>query len=347
VTLRDDVPDPADELVDRWRLKAHEAGTRAAAYLRRVHELEAELARVDEVRRLDPKPPRWAKPKKVGSTDAVIVAMLSDLHLDEVVRAEDMGGVNEYNRAIAEVRLRRWAEKLSLLPTFGPQANVMGLELYLGGDLVNGDIHEGAATNADTLLGTMLHWSEHIAAAIDLVAQHYDTVNVSAVVGNHGRMTPKPRYHLKARDNADWHLSHLVGRAVTATNVRFTIPETPDCIVPILGRTHVLTHGDETRGGSGIGGIWPPIKRMVLRKMDRYSHYGHNVEHVWLGHWHTHVVGDGFTVNGSMVGYDPYAAGHNLKPEPAQQLIAYVTERGVDWSSTLVVDDVESSPKRK
>ena len=41
---------------------------------------------------------------------ATAVLMLSDLHLDEVVNHAEMDGINEYNRAIAEVRLHRIVE---------------------------------------------------------------------------------------------------------------------------------------------------------------------------------------------------------------------------------------------
>lgn len=289
---------------------------------------------------LSPQTPKWTSRKKWGSSDAVVVAMLSDLHLDEIVRAEDVGGINAYNREIALERLRTWAEKMSALASYGPTANVKGIVIMLGGDLLNGDIHEGRATNQDTLLGSMLFWSEHLAAAIDMVAGAFESAHVVSIVGNHGRMTMKPHYKLKSRDNADWHLSHLIQRATVNKEITWNIPETPDVEVMIMGQRHILTHGDETRGGGGIGGIWPPIKRMVSKKQGRYSGLGKPFDCVWMGHWHQLTWADNFVVNGNLKGPDEYAQSFNFLAESPEQAVAYITSRGVDWRTSIVVDKV-------
>lgn len=304
-----------------------------------IEKLSEQLKFHHDVADLNPRAMKWATPKKPKSRDAVVMAMLSDLHLDEVVRAEDMGGVNEYSREIAEDRLRTWTREMCQLPSIGPSSDIAGLVLMLGGDVLNGDIHEGRQTNEDTLLGSMLHWSEIIASAILTVADFYPHIHIPTVTGNHGRMTMKPRFKLRARDNADWHLAHLIARTVGKDErITFDIPESPDCQIEVMGKQHILTHGDSTTGGSGIGGIFPPVKRMVARKTERYASYGTSVDHVWLGHFHQYISGGNFHVNGSMKGYDEYASGHNFLPEPPQQAVAYVTERGIEWDHAIILD---------
>ena len=55
-------------------------------------ELEEALGRLtllEGIDRLDPRPPKWTSPRKPGPRQAVVVAMLSDCHFDEIVRAWD------------------------------------------------------------------------------------------------------------------------------------------------------------------------------------------------------------------------------------------------------------------
>ena len=53
-------------------------------------------------------PPTWLAPKKAAGKHAAIpTLLLTDIHYDEVVKPEQIGGVNAYGRAIADRRIRR------------------------------------------------------------------------------------------------------------------------------------------------------------------------------------------------------------------------------------------------
>ena len=305
-------------------------------------ELEEALGRLtllEGIDRLDPRPPKWTSPRKPGPRQAVVVAMLSDCHFDEIVRAEDIAGVNEYDRTIATRRLQSWAEQLVLLASDGPSFDVQGCIVLWGGDMMTGPIdvmHLQEA--ADTMFGTLLYWSEQLAAAFTLLADCYGKVHVPVVVGNHGRMEKAKRTHLKVRSNLDWHLACLVAR-LTSEDKRITwqIDEASDAEFEVMGSRHVLTHGDQSRGGSGIGGIWPPIMRMTARKQQRQASLGRPFDHLWLGHWHQATFGPQFTVNGSLVGYSAFSAECNFAVEPPQQVASLVDRDRIVWRTTVVV----------
>jgi hypothetical protein len=314
---------------------------RLRSQLRRTEDdLEAAIERLavlEGVDRLNPDPPRWTTPKVTKSSDAVVVAMLTDCHWDIVVRPEDVAGVNEYDRDIAVARTRSWAEQLALLPEVGPTADVGGLVLLWGGDMMPGPIDAAHMVGAeDTTLGTLLFWSEQAAAAIALLADAYGAVHVVCVVGNHGRQTLKKRTFLKARDNLDWHLAHLVRRQLADdARVTWQIDEASDAEFAIMGHRHVLTHGDQASGGQGIGGVFPPIMRMVARKAQRQAALGRPFDHLWLGHFHQALDGPGWTASGALIGYDAFAAECNFRVEPPSQAVAYVTDAGVEWRSAI------------
>lgn len=326
---------------------ADEAAQQQTA-LSRFAQLEREhnelLRRLDLVERAGtPRPPKWLTPKRPKKDRrATTVAMLSDCHFDEVVRPVEIGNANAFNRTIAEIRLRTWADKvIELNRDHLSGVTIDGLCLMLGGDIFSGNLHDLAETNADTLPGSLLHWSEQICAAITLLADYFGKVHVPVVVGNHGRLTIKPRTKLRARDNIDWLLGHMVARYFeNVPEVTVSVTDDPDQFVTVYDTVHLLTHGDQVTGGGGIGGIWPPIMRMIARKRTRYSQQPFDL--VCCGHWHQLISAptQGLIVNGSIKGYDEYAALHNFAPEPAQQAMWLVTpEHKVTWSAPVFVTD--------
>lgn len=320
------------------RLKSHNKALESdlAAAIDRLSILE----RIDA---LDPLPPKWTMPKKAKSDSVIVVAMLSDTHWDIQVRPEDIGGINAYDRTIATHRTKSWATKLASLPKIGPSARIEGCIVLWAGDMMNGPIDAAHMVGAeDTTLGTMLYWSEQAAAALTLLADAYGKVHVPVVVGNHGRQTLKVRHSLRARDNLDWALAHLV-RRLTSDDVRITwsIDESPDAEFVVFGNRHVVSHGDQARGGSGIGGLWPPLMRLTAKKQQAYTSLGKPFETLWMGHWHTATWGasNQFVVNGSLIGPDSYTMNLNLSPEPPQQVAAYVSPRGIEWRTTIRPDN--------
>ena len=118
--------------------------------------------------------PKWLTPRR-SKKDSVgtICVVLSDCHFDEVVRPEEMNDVNAYDRKIAVKRLRRFFDKTVVLTReYLSGLEYDGVVLFLGGDIFSGDIHdELTETNEDTMLGSLLFWSEHIASGIAMLAE--------------------------------------------------------------------------------------------------------------------------------------------------------------------------------
>lgn len=285
--------------------------------------------------------PKWLsrKPKKADKT-ATLVTVLSDTHFDEVVNPSEMGGRNAYDRRIAELRLEQYfTGVIRLSHDYLTGMTYDGVVLMLGGDLISGDIHEELQdTNDAQTLDTVLFWSGRLAAGIELLADTFGTVHVPVVVGNHGRRSRKPRMKGRARDNFDWMIGQLLARQFDEDpRVTFDIPDGTDCLVDIHGTRLLLTHGDQVNGGGGIGGIWPPIMRMIAKKRVR-----HQFDAVVMGHWHQLLMAPsaGVIVNGSLKGEDEYAAVMNFAPERAQQALFTVAPgQGVTFSAPVFCDN--------
>jgi hypothetical protein len=278
-------------------------------------------------------PPTWLSPAKPKRQAATLMVMLSDTHFDEVVLPDEVDGLNAYNRDIAVLRLQRWAQNVvKVARHYLAGMDYDGIVVLLGGDIFSGDIHEELAqTNEDTMLGSLLFWSEQLAAALDLLGTEFKKVHVAAVMGNHGRMTRKPRMKLRARTNFDWLLAKMIERHFVADK-RFTfqVPESADVLVQVYGHGMLMTHGDQVTGGGGIGGIYPPIMRLRARKQQRHMAIGSEFSTLWMGHWHQYLSTPSLIVNGSLKGYDEYAFINNFSFEVPQQALAVVVpDRGI------------------
>jgi hypothetical protein len=348
----------ADFADDEETRRAADDAARAVAHARRqrdsatkaVKALEAENAEllrvVDLFGRLDgadPRPPKWLSPAKPKAHHGTLLLLLSDLHFDEVVRPAEVDGLNAYNRQIATLRLEAWVQNVvKLTRHYLSGVAYDGFVLMLGGDTFSGNIHdELKETNEDTIFGSLLYWAELLAAALDLLADEFGKGHVVAVPGNHGRLTRKPRMKLRSRDNLDWMLAQMLARQFRGDQrLTFQIPEALDCRFEVYGRGQLLAHGDAVHGGSGIGGIWPPIKRYRARLAEHANATRLPFETLWLGHWHQLIQTPSLVVNGAMKGYDEYAKACAFGFEPAQQALAVMTpEHGITWQAPVFCTD--------
>ena len=332
MSLKDEIGNVDTDLI-RIRKQRDALNNQNARLTTRLEELEKTLLIVDRVNGVIIDPPSWLSPKKPKSSAATLVVILSDTHFDEVVNANEMEGLNCYNREIAVMRLEKWAQNVVKLSRhYLSGVTYDGVVVILGGDIFTGDIHEELAlTNEDTMIGSLLFWSEQVAAAIQLLTDEFKKCYVVSVVGNHGRTTRKPRMKQRFKTNFDYLLAKMVERHFRADKrITFDIPESADALIKIYEHGHLITHGDQVSGGGGIGGIYPPIMRMRARKQARYLATGKSFQTLWLGHWHQYISTPSMIVNGSLKGFDEYAMLMGFGHETPQQALAIVTpERNI------------------
>lgn len=322
-------------------------------------ELRAELKEADKVRqRLERElgilsnigqrktPPKWLKSpgkKQANRHNAQPWLLLSDLHLDEVVNPGEVHGMNAYNREIARLRLHETAQRfVSVVRDYWTGIDYTGAVVALGGDIFSGDIHEElSVTNEDTTLGSLDYWIDEMAAVLSMLADEFGKLHVPVVVGNHGRRSRKPRAKMRARDNFDWFLGMALQRIFRGDErVTFDVAESADCLIDSFDSRVMLTHGDQTRGGGGIGGIWPPLMRLDAKKQQRQAAIDQPYDLLIMGHWHQLVFGPRFIVNGSLKGYDEYAFVSNFGFEEAAQAAWLMTpEHGKTWTAPIYPTD--------
>jgi hypothetical protein len=274
--------------------------------------------------------PDWLRgPRQKRSVTGLGVLFVSDVHAGEVVKRQQVGGSNEFDLDICEKRLENtFKSAVVLLKDFMASPKYEGIVCPLGGDLFSGNIHEELQrTNAEPVFPTMLKLQDWLATGIGILADEFGKVHVPLVVGNHGRTDRKPVAKNCAFENVDWLLGQQLARAFkNDSRVTFDIPEGSDAYFDLYNQRVCLTHGDQFRGGDGVGGIVVPIRRGLARKQFRDNAMREVTGFepfsvMMIGHWHHYHHTNDLIINGSVKGYDEYSYQGNFGFEPPTQAL--------------------------
>ena len=290
---------------------------------RRFDDIERLIERFDTRNLVVPTWTREARGKK--GKKGIATLQLSDTHFDEIIKSRQILDFNQYNRHIAEVRLRTLAEG-TLKVAFDYMAGVEyeGLAILATGDVFSGDIHEELRnTNEGTLFDGCVHWVPQMVAFLKTLADAFGKVHVGTVVGNHGRNTLKPIYKNRATSNIEWLFWHWVADHLAAAGdkrITFDIADGLSAQMTVYTTTYAYEHGDEFKGGSGISGAKAPLMLGQHRTNVQRLAMGLAMDWLVVGHFHQLMLPSaGLVVGGSVKGYDEYAAGKHFRPERPQQ----------------------------
>ena len=326
---------------------------RVAATQRRLTETQEELGRYREIERLISQfsdanlhVPHWTVDGfRKGGKKAIATLQLSDTHFDEVIESTQILDFNQYDRSIAEARLEMLAQgTIKVARDYIAGVEYEGLAILATGDIFSGDIHEELrTTNEGTLFEGCVFWVPRMVAFLETLIDDFQQVNVTAVVGNHGRMTMKPVYKNRPQSNIEWLFWHWVADHFASkgeTRITFQIANGLSALTTIYNTRYSLEHGDEFRGGDGQVGALGPVKRGQLRSATMHIAMDRPFDWMVVGHFHQYMPpSQRLIMGGSLKGFDEYAAGKHLTPERPQQGF-WVTspEHGPTISAPIFVD---------
>jgi hypothetical protein len=309
-------PDPVQPTAHTLEeLGAQLSQLRAALRDARAEAIDARFVRRTILRLAETTPiaPSWTvEESSGGSAPGTPITVWSDWHWGEVVRAQEVSGVNAFDIEVARARVRRLVERTIDL-CFRHMVNPVypGIVIALGGDMVTGEIHqELAETNDQTIVQAVFNLQDVLAWAIGEMADRFGRVFLPCVVGNHGRTTLKPRAKGRVHTSYEWLLYCQLERHFAGDGrIRFHIPGEADAHFRVNGHRYCLTHGDSlgVKGGDGIIGALGPIARGTVKLRNSEAQIGREFDTLILGHWHQYLPMPGCVVNGTLKGYDEYA----------------------------------------
>ncbi len=335
VRLRDEVARLGKEIKDQHRVSLDEEWMREQVGALVKHAVS---------------PPNWlVRPSKsAGGTSEVPMVIFADWHAGEVVSREETNGVNEYDPAIMERRVRHLVERVvRLAREYGP-GNYPGIVVNLLGDFVSGGLHpELAKTDAEEILPTVLRVVDLLAWALGVMAEEFGHVYAPCTAGNHGRGTPKPEFKRYVYKNFDWLIYQLLARHFAADKrIVFDIRPSNEVHFRVFGQRYLAMHGDMlgVKGGDGIIGALGPIARGEVKTRGQASSSGLDYDVLLMGHWHQSLWLPRAIVSNTLKGYDEFAKNALRAPisAPSQPLWYVHPKYGITSRWDVKVDDVDT-----
>lgn len=337
---------PAEGQSMTHRLEEENKALKAEIRDLRREELSREVIRrqIFELKALNASPPDWlvksgTRSSKLTGTPTLL---LSDWHWGEVVKPDEIGGVNEFNLEIAHRRVKRLVEtSLSLLFDHIASPSYDGLVLPMAGDMITGDIHEElTVTNDLPVIPTIMDLFGVLVWLIDEFLKHFKRIFIPGVTGNHGRKTKKIQCKERWATSFDWMLYAMLERHYI-NNDRVTIlaAHSPDVLYRVYRHSYLLTHGDQFRGGDGLIGPLGPLTRGRHKKSSRDAALDRPWNTMVCGHWHTLIQLLHLIVNGALKGYDEFAFQNNYTPEPPTQAM-WIThpDHGITFQTAIYLE---------
>lgn len=343
----------AEEIIRKKNLELAD-NRRTISDLRKEKDTAEAIRReIFELSEHTPEPPTWLTGRGVkNGARGGPVLMVSDIHYGEVVRADEVGGVNEYDHKIAAKRLKTLTETtIDLCENHMGRANVAypGLVLPLLGDMISGSIHEELlATDSRTPHQAVNEVTDLLAGMIEAFAIKFGRVFAPAVCGNHGRSTHKGRYKGLVYSNFDWNIYvNLERHFRKEKHIKFMIPNAADARFDVFGTRFLATHGDNigTRGGDGIIGCIGPLMRGRMKVGQSEAAIGRDFDILLCGHYHSILFLPNLICNGAVKGFDDYAHLALRAPytPPSQALFFVHPEHGVTARWPVYLDPKRTS----
>ena len=251
---------------------------------------------------------------------------LSDLHIGQLIKPIDVDNANEYNEEVIAARLGQVLEQVRALE------NKDVLHVFMLGDLVHGDLpnkqdfilSQEYGIVRQTLRATHLLKNFFIA-----LLEEFNTVEVYAVSGNHGRLPNKSKMpNIQRSENFDWMTVELL-QDIFADNNRLNLRNSEGfySVFEIRGARFAITHGHQFGAGlygdaknifQNINIMYSPDKSLDVIVYGHFHHF--NAQE--LPH-HKKVIGVG-----SLVGADPFARNDLMKSSvPSQALLKFEQNR--------------------
>jgi hypothetical protein len=298
--------------------------------------------------------PEWVQgPRhRTKATHGIPTVLISDVHFDEVVRPEQIQGLNEYNREIARKRIiHTFKTTIMLLKDCFVSPKYDGIVCALNGDMLSGIIHEELReTNEEPIARSIFELANLLRDGIGMLADEFGKVFVPCEVGNHGRMDKKPRAKNKVYDNFEFIIYQILARDFKNDDrVTFLIPDGPTLQYQLYNTSYLMEHGDAYKGGSGIAGVLSPLLLGMHRKHKKQAAMKKPFDYMIMGHWHQYIhLESGLIINGSIKGPDEWTMGMNFTPErPAQAMWITHPDNGITFRAPIICDSYLTEKKAK
>jgi len=298
-----------------------------ARYQSALKQIEAERSRADTLAGLAGIKAKTisSRRKRAARHPATMLLLLSDWHVEELVRLET-NGLNRFDLEIADRRIAELAERFAVILDHERRlADIRRVCLWFGGDFISGHIHEDTAELAQLAPLAATRWAgQRLRGFLDAVAKQADEVIVATSCGNHGRVGD-PRIGTETDHSFEQNLYLTMAAAEPCRNVRWQVSEGYLNHIDLDGFRVRAHHGHAYKSFGGVGGITIPVNK----KNAAWDASHGRADLTVFGHWHqmAWLRSHRYVSNGSLIGHSAYATRIAASVEPPCQA-AVVIDHG-------------------
>jgi hypothetical protein len=270
---------------------------------------------------------------KKSSNEATAIVQISDGHFGKIVVPSTVNGLNNYNPDIAKKRMQKCAENtIKLIKKEREDVKIDNLVLILGGDfLENSQLHNHSEmTTSMSPMEETLFSRDVLHKYIKTVCEYgnFKKIAIACTRGNHSRITHRMVASVDYRMNYETILYSILKDDFAKEKIEWTIPDSEVAEVDVYDKMIRIVHGHQIKFQGGVGGLTVPLNKYVMR-MDQIKKAFYNFVH----HYHNLSYPTvRTTVNGSIVGYDPYAMSIGCSYEPPMQSFQLLDSK---WGMTI------------
>jgi len=284
--------------------------------------------------------------KSIPSEDeTTAIALYSDAHVEERVDILVVNGLNEYNPDIAKMRVNFYFRRLLWMIDSWRRGGwkIDKLVLAILGDTITGYIHE------ELMEGNFMSPTEAVGFSQELLIEgiqyladvgRFKEITVVCKFGNHGRISKRKKFSTGYKNSYEYMMYTQIQKIFrdhkTGYNhINFVIEKGEFTTIPVYDKVLCFSHGDHFNYQGGIGGILIPFNRWI-HKMDPVL----GADKYYVSHWHGYNSIKRGVMNGSIIGYSPFAIGHAFEPEPPQQHLELIdSKRGFSLNAPIILED--------
>lgn len=283
------------------------------------------------------RPVRPPKTRIVGDQieEESLVLLLGDLHIGEIVDANQTSGISTFNIDIARRRIQYTVDTaVKIARSKMSKYHFRKLVVAFLGDMVSGIIHDELRVNDEEgIVGQIIIAVEIIAEALLKLCQEFEEVEAHCVVGNHGRVTEERYFKGKATNNYDYLVYKMLEKVLAdQPNLTWDIPKSFFTVMTVENERFLILHGDVVKSWMGIP--FYGLQRAYLKWRALHADYGMPFEHMIVGHYHNPnmqtVVRYELIINGCIKGGDEYSIGAIAAAcDPVQIMFGVHAEKGI------------------
>ena len=261
-------------------------------------------------------------------SDEEALLLLTDHHIGAKFTLREMGGLNQFDINEYSRRLKHVVTSTVRFLKGRTDISVRRLVIFLGGDMIDGLIHDSLERNADVSIADQVVIGAHLLSlAIRDLSAEFPEIQIACAPGNHGRFR-KPHEAEAVTQNFDTLLYVLLRqRLEKQPNIKWSIPREFWNYQQLAGHGVLLLHGHVGIRGFTGNATYPGygLRRSVDNLQHILKRLGRPVQYIAMGHFHSFFSTsheDGLlTINGSIVGANPYGLASGFPYRPAVQVL--------------------------